>query len=78
MSRDRGLRATQASAAIAQGHSRARRESSQLLLEERPNRSEPIFRAAWYAWNALLFVSILLATNSADSEYSNRRYLNGF
>jgi hypothetical protein len=37
-----------------------------------------VFRAAWYAVNVLLSLSILIAIYSVAWEYSTRRYLKGF
>jgi hypothetical protein len=38
----------------------------------------PLFRGIWFAVNALLVASILLAVYSAGWEFSTRRYLKGF
>lgn len=46
-------------------------------LEAGSNRHR-IFRAAWYAGNILLLLSILVSAYSAAWEYSTRRYLKGF
>jgi hypothetical protein len=46
-------------------------------VEERSSRHR-IFRAAWYAGNVLLILSILVAAYSGAWEYSTRRFLKGF
>ena len=46
--------------------------------DQQVNWRHPLFQAVWFAGNALLILSILLAAYSAVWEYSTRRYLKGF
>jgi Transglutaminase-like superfamily len=46
-------------------------------VDERSSRHR-IFRAAWYAGNVLLVLSILVSAYSGAWEYSTRRFLKGF